>query len=84
MRLCLHSHVFALHPALDHVVLSQKIEEMCVAAIQEDYETATTPTCAAPLNADENDCKEVLVKFNDWLDTDEQLWGEERFAIGPL
>jgi enhancer of polycomb-like protein len=69
---------------LDHAVLSRKIEEMCVAAIQEDYETATAPTCAAPLDADENDCEEVLVKLNDWLDTDEQLWGEERFAIGPL
>jgi enhancer of polycomb-like protein len=71
---------------LDHADLSRKIEEMCVAAIQEDYETATFPpsAAAASLDAEENDCEEVLVKLNDWLDTDEQLWGEERFAIGPL
>ena len=73
---------------LDHAALSRKIEEMCVSAIQEDYETSTispsTASTAATLEPDENDCEEVLVKLDDWLDTDEQLWGEERFAIGPL
>jgi len=28
--------------------------------------------------------EEVMVKLSDWLDTDEQHWGEERFAIGPV
>jgi enhancer of polycomb-like protein len=69
---------------LDHAALSRRIEEMCVSAIQEDYETANVAASAASLDADENDCEEVLVKLSDWLDTDEQLWGEERFAIGPL
>ena len=69
---------------LDHAGTSRRIEEMCVSAIQEDYEIAATPASAASLDAEENDCEEVLVKLDDWLATDEQLWGEERFSIGPL
>jgi len=73
---------------LDHASVSRKIEEMCVSAIQEDYETATgsAAASAAALTgaAEENDCDEMLIKLSDWLDTDDQAWGEERFAIGPL
>jgi hypothetical protein len=70
---------------LDHASVSRKIEEMCVSAIQEDYETASAaPSAVASGDAEENDCEEVLIKLNDWLDTDDQLWGEERFSLGPL
>ena len=74
---------------LDHASISRTIEEMCVAAIQEDYEITATASAApsagaASGDAEENDCEEVLIKLNDWLDTDDQLWGEERFALGPL
>jgi hypothetical protein len=58
---------------------------MCVSAIQEDYEIAAAPSAAALSgDAEENDCEEVLVTLHDWLETDDQLWGEERFALGPL
>jgi hypothetical protein len=62
---------------------------MCVSAIQEEYEITTAasanPSAAAMSgDAEENDGEEVLIKVSDWLDTDDQLWGEERFAVGPL
>jgi enhancer of polycomb-like protein len=67
---------------LDHGTLSRKIEEMSVAAIKEDFEARTVgPAAGEP---DENDGDEKVVKLRDWLETDEQLWGEERFAIGPV
>ena len=55
---------------LDYAAVSRKIEELC----------------AAPevLGDEENDGEEVVVKLEDWLATDDQLWGDERFAIGPV
>ena len=32
----------------------------------------------------ENDGDEVAVKLKEWLDTDDQLWGEERYIMGPV
>ena len=55
---------------LDYATISRNIEELC----------------AAPevLGDEENDGEEVVVKLEDWLATDDQLWGDERFAIGPV
>ena len=50
-------------------------------ALREDYET---PPGTLPGQDAENDGEVVLVKMQDWIDTDDQLWGEERFAIGPI
>jgi hypothetical protein len=33
---------------------------------------------------EECDGEEVIVRVDDYLETDDPLWGEERFAIGPL
>ena len=55
---------------LDYTVVSRKIEELC--ATQE------------VLGDEENDGEEVVVKMADWLGTDDQVWGDERFAIGPV
>ena len=72
---------------LDYRSVSRRIEELSLAALQEDIEVATGavqgPT-GAPLVDEENDGEQVLVKLDDWLGTDEQFWGEERFAIGPV
>ena len=68
---------------LDHLSLSRKVEEICVAGIQQDFEKRMLP----PANggeAEENDADEVIVKTSDWNDTDGHLWGEERYAIGPF
>jgi len=35
-------------------------------------------------DVEENDGRAVVVSMKDWLDTDDQLWGEERYAIGPI
>lgn len=72
---------------LDHRSVSRRIEELSLAALQEDIEIATGGTqgsTGAPLDGEENDGEQVIVKLDDWLGTDEQLWGEERFAIGPV
>ena len=55
---------------LDYTAVSRKIEELC--ATQE------------VLGDEENDGEEVVVKLADWLATDDQVWGDERFAIGPI
>jgi len=80
-----------LPPPLDHKSLSRRIEELSIAALQEDIELSTSgpQTGAGVANAaggegEEADVDQVLVKLDDWLETDGQPWGEERFAIGPL
>ena len=74
---------------LDHEMLSRRIESICVGALREDYEKmAGAPPIAGVsggvLDVEENDGEEVVVKVDEWLATDSQLWGEERFAIGPF
>ena len=62
---------------LDHAALSRRIETISVAAIKEDFE-------AARAGEEENDGEEVVVPLPDWLETDDPVWGEERYAIGPI
>jgi hypothetical protein len=53
---------------------------LSIAAVKEDLE-------GRAINAgdpDETDDDQVIVKVKDWLETDEQLWGEEHYALGPL
>lgn len=83
---------------LDHEALSRRVEEMCVAAIREDLDTRTATmlqqaaagphhgvaASAATDHADENAGDEIIVKLDDWLDTDDQIWGEERHVMGPI
>lgn len=61
----------------DTVAASRKIEQLSILAAKEDLMAATT-------DAEENDGDEVIVKMDHWLDTDDPLWGDERFAIGPI
>lgn len=65
---------------IDHAAASRKIEALCIAAIKEDFEAKA----GAGGDAEENDGEEVIVRLDDWLETDDQPWGEERFAIGPF
>lgn len=67
---------------LDHQTLSRKIEMISVSAIKDDVEGRAASAAAG--EAEENDGDEVVVKLDDWLQTDDQLWGEERFAVGPI
>jgi len=73
---------------LNHEKLSRTIEEISAAALSDDEENLATYARNAAFpsgNIDEsNSCQEVLVKVSDWLESDEQIWGEERFAIGPV
>lgn len=77
---------------IDKDRLSRRIEDICLSALKEDYDAnasgpSTTAVAAATAileEADDNDGIEVVVKMKDWLNTDDQLWGEERYAIGPL
>lgn len=94
---------------LDHNELSRRIEDICLTALQEDYNStyqaavssagvagspsaasaaalaaAATAAAGGGTEAEENDGRAVVVSMKDWLDTDDQLWGEERYAIGPI
>ena len=70
---------------LDHAKISRRIEAICVGALNEEYDamSGVSPP-GGVLDAEDNDGEEVIVKLGDWLNTDDQLWGEERFAIGPM
>jgi enhancer of polycomb-like protein len=68
---------------LDHQSLSRRIEALSVAAMKEDFE-ARKANAMMTADTEDNDGDEVIVSLEDWLDTDEQDWGEERYAIGPI
>jgi enhancer of polycomb-like protein len=80
---------------INREALSLRIEDICLNALKEEYDAqetasglASPPGSAAALAAmadnEENDGRAVVVKMKDWLNTDDQLWGEERYAIGPI
>lgn len=76
---------------LDQRKVSKRIELICAEAMEEDEELGQEKgavTNAAPSGSSQNDAENdgelVLVPLEDWLETPEQLWGEERFAIGPI
>jgi enhancer of polycomb-like protein len=66
---------------LDAKAISRRIEEMSVAALQEEIELSTGEL---PATEDNSTTDLVLVKMDKYLETDEQLWGEERFSFGPV
>ena len=66
---------------LDHAAVARRIETMSVAAIKEDYDAAAT---AQADGSNENDGEVVVVPLQDWLETDDHTWGEERYSIGPV
>lgn len=68
-----------LPPPLDRDRISQRIEAISLNALKEDYEGGVTGP-----ESEENDGEIVLVPIKDWLSTDDQLWGEERYSIGPI
>jgi enhancer of polycomb-like protein len=68
---------------LDRIGLSHRIEALSVAAIKEDFEARKVSAVVAA-DSEENDGDEIIVRLEDWLDTDEQEWGEERYVIGPI
>jgi enhancer of polycomb-like protein len=71
-----------LPPQINKDSLSRRIEEICLTALKEDYDAQANGSASA--DPEENDGTEVVVPVQDWLDTDDQLWGEERYAVGPL
>jgi len=75
---------------IDKDKVSRRIEEICLSALKEDYDahgnglSDGAVATATGEDREDNDGREVVVKMKDWLNTDEQLWGEERYAIGPI
>jgi len=64
---------------LDRERISQRIEAISLNALKEDYEGGVTGP-----ESEENDGEIVLVPMKEWLNTDDQLWGEERYSMGPI
>jgi len=81
------------HP-IDSEAVSRKLQDQSLASLSKTFTpaaSAVTATTADPNHphgkaaaGDESDGEEVLVKLDDWVGTDDQLWGEERYAIGPV
>jgi len=57
-------------PHLDYKKTRMKIAEICAQWSDED--------------ADDYHSNVELVKVADWINTDDQRWGEEKLVIGPL
>ena len=70
-------------------MVSRRIEHVCVEAVSDDDDRKTEQRIPVlgmdpEEEAEQNDGDATLVKLEDWICTDDQLWGEERFATGPL
>lgn len=86
-----HRLLDLLPTPLEHDALSSRVEAICLDALKEDYDRmrvggppTTSPVLGGVLDVEENDGEEVVVNMDEWLGTDNQIWGEERFSIGPL
>ena len=77
------SLVELLPKPLNYAAISRRIEALSVAAIKEDCETRNLNAAAAG-DVEENDVDEVIVGLDEWLETDDQQWGDERYVIGPI
>jgi enhancer of polycomb-like protein len=81
-----------LPPQINKDSLSRSVEDICLAALQEDYDaqsigpssSVVSASMAGLADGDENEGTAVVVKMKDWLSNDDQVWGEERYAIGPI
>lgn len=77
-----------LPPELDYDALRRKVDTIAMTALQEEYDMLTKPRPVgkggAPLVDEENDGEAVVVTMREWMSTDEQLWGEERYSLGPI
>lgn len=77
-----------LPPQINKDRLSRRIEDICLSALREEYvaqEKASTESLLPGMgNSEEDEGVAVVVKMKDWLNTDDQLWGEERFSYGPI
>jgi len=82
-----------LPKVIDHQAMSRRIEEICASVLSEDERitnshakvgSSAQETSNTVGESDDNDGENVIVKVSDWLETDEQLWGEEQFVIGPI
>lgn len=72
-------HLLDLLPRpVDSLQVKRHVEGLTVAALREEDALMNQPP------SEEADADQVLVRVDDWLDTDEQLWGEEKYIIGPL
>ena len=68
---------------LNYTSISRHIEALSVAAIKEDFEARNLYAVAAG-DLEENEVDEVIVDLDEWLETDGQEWGDERYVIGPI
>lgn len=74
-------HVMSMLPQpLDAIALKEKIEAICLAALQEDVNSALKPH----EGQEDGDGDEVVVRVDDWMERDDQPWGDERYVLGPL
>jgi len=74
-----HNLLDLLPQPLDRVLVKRRIEALCVAALSEDHDAKSTP-----VGVDSgNDGDEIIVRAEDWLETDDQIWGEERSSLDP-
>jgi enhancer of polycomb-like protein len=78
-----HNLLELLPKPLNHAAISRRIEALSVAAIKEDFEARNLSAVTAG-DVEDNEADEAIVDLDEWLETDEQQWGDERYVIGPI
>lgn len=94
-----NNHMLDLLPRpLDRKRTSRRIEEISAGALHDDEErpvnkpsargTSLLPSITisgtSAATDDDNNTQHVLVKFSDWTETDEQVWGSEISTFGQV
>lgn len=74
---------------LDRSKVSQRIESISSMAMIDDEEKTAKMKMPSVVSQGTNisediQTEDVLVKIKDWIETDEQLWGEEMSVLGPV
>jgi hypothetical protein len=76
---------------LDYSLLSRRIEEISAAILTEDdmdqekiYTKTSNFSMTTSYDMGKNNPKEILVRMDDWLTSDENAYGEEKYVIGPI
>ena len=84
-----------LPPQINKDRVTRQIEDICLAALREEYDAqeyngsgpsagGLPPGLGGDGEDNVNEGVPVVVKMKDWLNTDDQLWGDERFSVGPI
>jgi len=88
-----HQVLEMLPRPLDYTLLSRRIEEISAAMVAEDdFDQEKVQTQLKPgnlpmmirMDVSKSNPKEILIRLDDWLTSDDNPYGEEKYVLGPV